>query len=53
MTFDEAAMWKQNRQNGSQEKSKTSGKSKQVEFGVIPLESESDFTECMSPAQVG
>ena len=47
VTFDEDAMWKQNKQNGSQEESKASGKSKHVEFDifdVIPVNSSGDYT---------
>ncbi|KAJ8621610.1 hypothetical protein MRB53_030139 [Persea americana] len=33
-----------NKQNGSQDESKASGKSKQVEFDVIPVKSDGDYT---------
>ena len=45
VTYDEAAMCKQNKKNGSQEESKASGNSKQVEFDVIPVESKGDDTD--------
>ncbi|RWR77058.1 Retrovirus-related Pol polyprotein from transposon TNT 1-94 [Cinnamomum micranthum f. kanehirae] len=52
VTFDEAAMCKQNKQNDFQEESKAIGTSKQVEFDVIPFESEGDDTnEEEIPAQ--
>eukprot|EP00268_Persea_americana_P039753 TRINITY_DN39386_c2_g1_i1.p1 TRINITY_DN39386_c2_g1~~TRINITY_DN39386_c2_g1_i1.p1 ORF type:complete len:143 (-),score=40.62 TRINITY_DN39386_c2_g1_i1:167-595(-) len=38
-------MWKQNKQNGFQEESKVNGKSKQVEFDVVPVESNDDYID--------